>query len=58
MNPIAHIHMKQPRLTKEGFVAGGAAAVAVAVRIVGGYEKAWWLREWVGVLVFMSAGVS
>ena len=28
--PIAHIHIKPPRLTKQGLVAGGAAAVAVA----------------------------
>ena len=27
---IAHNHIETPRLTKEGFVAGGAAAVAVA----------------------------
>jgi hypothetical protein len=27
---IAHIHIKPPRLTEERFVAGGAAAVAVA----------------------------
>jgi len=26
----AHIHIETPRLTKQGFVAGGAAAVAVA----------------------------
>jgi len=30
VNAIAHIHIKPPRLTKQGFVAGGAAAVAVA----------------------------
>ena len=30
MNAIAHIHIKPPRLTKQRFVAGGAAAVAVA----------------------------
>jgi len=30
MNAIAHIHVKASRLTKQGFVAGGAAAVAVA----------------------------
>ena len=28
MNAIAHNHIKPPRLTKQGFVAGGAAAVA------------------------------
>ena len=28
--PIAHIHIKPPRLTKQGFVAGSAAAIAVA----------------------------
>jgi len=30
MNAVAHIHIKPPRLTKQGFVARGAAAVAVA----------------------------
>ena len=30
VNAIAHIDIKTPRLTKECFVAGGAAAVAVA----------------------------
>ena len=30
MNAIAHINVKSPRLTKQGLVAGGAAAVAVA----------------------------
>jgi len=30
VNAIAHIHIETPRLTKQGFVAGGAAAVAVA----------------------------
>jgi len=30
MNAIAHIHVKESRLTKQRFVAGGAAAVAVA----------------------------
>ena len=30
VNAIAHIHTETPRLTKQGFVAGGAAAVAVA----------------------------
>jgi len=30
VNAIAHNHIKPPRLTEEGFVAGGAAAVAVA----------------------------
>jgi hypothetical protein len=30
VNAIAHIHIEAPRLTKERFVAGGAAAVAVA----------------------------
>ena len=29
VNAIAHINVKSPRLTKQGFVAGGAAAVAV-----------------------------
>ena len=28
--PIAHIHTKPPRLTKQGFVARGAAAMPVA----------------------------
>ena len=30
LNAIAHIGIKPPRLAKQGFVAGGAAAVAVA----------------------------
>ena len=30
VNAIAHIHIKPPWLAKQGFVAGGAAAVAVA----------------------------
>jgi len=30
VNAIAHIHIKPPRLTKQRFVAGGAATVAVA----------------------------
>jgi hypothetical protein len=30
VNAIAHIHIETPRLTKERFVAGGAAAIAVA----------------------------
>jgi len=30
VNAIAHIDVKASRLTKKGFVAGGAAAVAVA----------------------------
>ena len=30
VNAIAHIDVKPPRLTKQRFVAGGAAAVAVA----------------------------
>jgi hypothetical protein len=34
VNAIAHIHVKPPRLTKQRFVAGGAAAVAVAGRVV------------------------
>jgi hypothetical protein len=34
VNAIAHIHVKPPRLTKERFVAGGAAAVAVTGGIV------------------------
>jgi len=34
VNAIAHIHIKPPRLTKESFVAGGAAAVAVAGGLV------------------------
>jgi hypothetical protein len=34
VNAIAHIHIKPPSLTKQGFVAGGAAAVAVAGRVV------------------------
>ena len=34
VNAIAHIHIKPPWLTKQGFVAGGAAAVTVAGRVV------------------------
>ena len=34
VNAIAHIHIKPPRLTKQGFVAGGAAAVAVTGGLV------------------------
>ena len=34
VNAVAHIHVKPPRLTKQGFVAGGAAAVAVAGGVV------------------------
>ena len=34
VNAIAHIHVKPPRLTKERFVAGDAAAVAVTGRVV------------------------
>ena len=34
VNAIAHIHIKPPRLTKERFVAGGAAAVAVTGRVI------------------------
>jgi len=30
VNAIAHIDVKAPRLPKQGFVAGGTAAVAVA----------------------------
>ena len=34
VNAIAHIHVKPPRLTKERFVAGGAAAIAMAGGVV------------------------
>jgi len=34
VNAIAHIHIKPPRLTKQRFFAGGAAAVTVAGGIV------------------------
>ena len=34
VNAIAHINVKSPRLTKQGFVAGAAAAVTVAGRVV------------------------
>ena len=34
VNAIAHIHVKPPRLTKERFVAGGAATVAVTGRVI------------------------
>jgi hypothetical protein len=30
VNAIAHIHIETPRLTKQRFVAGGAAAIAMA----------------------------
>jgi len=30
VNATAHIHIETPRLPKQGFVAGGAAALAVA----------------------------
>ena len=33
VNAIAHIDKKPPRLAKQRFVAGGAAAVAVAVSL-------------------------
>ena len=32
VNAIAHIHIKPPRLAKQGFVAGAAAAMPVAGR--------------------------
>ena len=34
VNAIAHINIKPPRLTKQGFVAGAAAAMAVAGGVV------------------------
>jgi hypothetical protein len=34
VNAVAHIDIKAPRLTKERFIAGGAAAVAVASGVV------------------------
>jgi hypothetical protein len=34
VDAVAHIDVKTPRLTKQGFVAGGAAAVAVAGRLL------------------------
>ena len=34
VNAIAHIDIKAPRLTKERFIAGGAAAVPVAGGVV------------------------
>jgi hypothetical protein len=34
VNAIAHIHIKPPRLTKQGFIAGTAAAVAVTGGLV------------------------
>ena len=34
VDAIAYIDIKPPRLTKQGFVAGGAAAVAVAGRFL------------------------
>ena len=60
--PITHNHIKPPRLTKQGFVAGGAAAVAVADsrelggtcaagrgglrKLGGGAGRTWWLWKW------------
>jgi len=34
VNAVAHIHIETPRLTKQRFVTGGAAAVAVAGGVV------------------------
>ena len=34
MNAITHIHIKPPSLPKQGFIAGGAAAIAVAGGVV------------------------
>ena len=34
MNAIAHIDIEPPWLTEQSFIAGGAAAVAVAGRVV------------------------
>jgi hypothetical protein len=34
VNAVAHIHIETPWLTKQGFVAGGAAAIAVAGRVL------------------------
>ena len=34
VSAIAHIHIKPPRLTEQGFVAGGAAAMPEAGRVV------------------------
>jgi len=34
VNAIAHDHIKPPRLAKQGFVAGAAAAIAVAGGVV------------------------
>ena len=34
VNAITHIYIKPPRLPKQGFVAGGAAAIAVAGGVV------------------------
>jgi hypothetical protein len=34
VNAIAHIHIETPWLAKERFVAGGAAAIAVASRLL------------------------
>ena len=55
VNAIAHIHIKPPSLTKQGFVAGGAAAIAVAGGVVlgatssAGRQKKEWGRCWEGV---------
>ena len=63
VNAIAHIDIKPPRLTKERFVAGGAAAVAVAGRVVlgatcsAGRQKKDWERCLEGVGVAMGVAV-
>ena len=56
VNAIAHIHIETTRLTKERFVAGGAAAIAVAGGVVlgatcsAGWQKKDWGRCWEGVV--------
>jgi hypothetical protein len=72
VNAIAHIDVKPPRLTKQGFVAGAAAAVAVAGGVVlgatcsaGRQKKDWgragkggWLWEWLCEVVLRGADIS
>ena len=55
--------LKPPRLAKQGFVAGDAAAVAVAGRVVlgatcsAGRAKKAWGRGWEGVVAMKVAWV-
>ena len=73
VNAIAHIHVKPLRLTKQGFVAGGAAAVAACGGLVlggqpaqrdgrrrpgGGDEREWCLWGWLCEVVLRAADTS